>query len=333
MAVRPAHLPDPRVGTCARRSSRHSSRLTESRQAWSDASSPCSLRECEGVDDLAVDVELDLLGGGVADPDRASSPRSPGASSASYSVEPPLAGHAVHDLEVGRGAGGCAEQPLPPPPRLVQVAGVDQRDEGERRVAQPAVAVVPVARAADPLGEGGRRRGDDPAGRLVDQALQHAQRRAHGLGPVPVVGAAAGPLVPERLASPRGRCSTSTGSGGSACEANQVRANGRRSPAETVVEPTLVKSLPSSSMWLSIRTAFGPTTARRVVVDAGATRGRPTRTRTGARAPCGPPPRRRTPSTIRARTVLSRPGGMKSIRRTTPSSVSNVVSRTSVSGR
>jgi hypothetical protein len=37
-----------------------------------------------------------------------------------------------------------------------------------------------------------------------------------------------------------------------------VSANGRRSPAETVAEPTLVKSLPSSSMLLSIRTAFGP---------------------------------------------------------------------------
>ena len=40
------------------------------RQAWSDASSPCVRAVVEGVDDLAVDVELELLGGGVADPHR-----------------------------------------------------------------------------------------------------------------------------------------------------------------------------------------------------------------------------------------------------------------------
>ena len=69
----------------------------------------------------------------------------------------------VHDLQVLGVAGDRAEQPVAPQPGLVGVAGVDQRLEGERGVAQPAVAVVPVALAAEVLGQRGRRGGDDPA--------------------------------------------------------------------------------------------------------------------------------------------------------------------------
>ena len=51
-----------------------------------------------------------------------------------------------------------------------------QRPQRERRVAHPAVAVVPVALAARRLRQRGRQRGDHRAGRRVGQPLQHERR-------------------------------------------------------------------------------------------------------------------------------------------------------------
>ena len=77
-------------------------------------------RLVERVDDLAVDVELALVGRAVADADRlrALVAGEPGKLELG---EPPLAGDAVHDLEVVRRARDRAEQPVAPrrrpPPR------------------------------------------------------------------------------------------------------------------------------------------------------------------------------------------------------------------------
>ena len=84
---------------------------------------------------------------------------------------------------------------MPPFARLVEIAGVDQREQGEGRVAEPAEAIVPVAHAADLLGDRGRRRGDDPAGRPVGQRLEGQERADDGLvlaGPVAVAAARPG---------------------------------------------------------------------------------------------------------------------------------------------
>ena len=103
-----------------------------------------------GVEHLAVDVELELAARGV--------PAAHGARAlvAGQPVErllgePALAGDAVHDLQRRRVPGGRAQEPHPPIARLVEVAGVDEGEQRERGVAQPAVAVVPVTLAADPL--------------------------------------------------------------------------------------------------------------------------------------------------------------------------------------
>ena len=83
--------------------------------------------------------------------------------------------------------------------RLVAVAGVEHREQRQRRVAQPAVAVVPVAHAADPLRQRRRRGGDDPARGRVRQRLQHEQRLVDLLVVVACVRAQAGPVEPVGL--------------------------------------------------------------------------------------------------------------------------------------
>ena len=66
-------------------------------------------------------------------------------------------------------------------------AGSDQRLEGQGRVAQPAVAVVPVALAPEVLRQRGGRRGDDAAGVHVREAAQGDQAAHHLAAPLPVV--------------------------------------------------------------------------------------------------------------------------------------------------
>ena len=132
-------------------------------------------RLLEGIHQLAIDVELELLVRGVADAHRL------GVGVARQPVdfpfgEPPLAAQAVHDLHlVGRARDG-ALQPVAPGRGLVVDAGVHHGEQGERGVAQPAQAVVPVALAAELLGQRRRGRRDDAAARQVDQALERDQR-------------------------------------------------------------------------------------------------------------------------------------------------------------
>lgn len=96
-------------------------------------------------------------------------------------------------------AGGGTQQPLAPGLGLLAVAGVEQRIQGQGGVAQPAMAIVPIAAAAQLLRQRRGGRGDDAAGRLEGQQLQRDQRthhrvaaRAGAVGPV----AALGPFVP-----------------------------------------------------------------------------------------------------------------------------------------
>src|SRR5215218_7282167 len=110
-----------------------------------------------------------------------------------------LATEAIHDLHLVRAARGGAQQPVAPRERLVVVASVHERDEGERRVAQPAESIVPVANAAELLGERRRRRRDDAAGGAVGERLEREQRTKHGLPEFAVVPALRRPVAPVLL--------------------------------------------------------------------------------------------------------------------------------------
>ncbi len=112
---------------------------------------------------LADDVRLELVGCVIADAHRR------GALVAGEAGDLPLlqvalAGEPVHDLHVGRVSGHRPQQPVAPVIDRVVVAVREEHRDGEGGVAEPDVAVVPVALAAECLGEGGRRCGDDSAG-------------------------------------------------------------------------------------------------------------------------------------------------------------------------
>ena len=147
------------------------------------------------VHQLAEHVELELVGGGVADP------HGRRALVAGQPVElelgqPPLARGPVHDLHLGGRAGDGAQQPVAPGLRLVHVARVHERLERQRRVAHPAEAVVPVAHAADRLRQRRGRRRDDAAGRPVGQRLQRDQAALDEAGVAAADAGARRPLLP-----------------------------------------------------------------------------------------------------------------------------------------
>ena len=178
---RTPHLPDPLVGLVPSVLEEVEQRQVRS-TAWTSGSAmPAAAGSGAGVEHLAVHVELELLVRGVADAHRR---------------RPLVAGQPGNLVLVSRRspagpymicrsrglAGDGAQQPVAPRLRLLLVAGVDEREQRERRVAQPAEAVVPVADAADPLGERRRRRGDDPARRRVRERLQRDHRPRAPLG-------------------------------------------------------------------------------------------------------------------------------------------------------
>ena len=154
---------------------------------------------------------LGLLDRAVADPDR------PRVGVAGQVVEgdlgqPPRPVDGVHDLHLGGVAGDGAQQPVPPDVGLLGVAGLDQRVEGERGVAEPAVAVVPVALAPEVLGQRGGRGGDDPAGDLVGHQPEGEQGAADHVGVRYVGRCSATPTPRPRRWSPRsGRAAPEVG--------------------------------------------------------------------------------------------------------------------------
>ena len=80
-----------------------------------------------------------------------------------------LAGDAIHDLRLLRAAGDGAQQPGLPSPGLLIVAAVHERQQGEGSVAQPTVAVIPVPRAAQLLGQGSGDGSDDSSRGMIDE--------------------------------------------------------------------------------------------------------------------------------------------------------------------
>ena len=92
--------------------------------------------------------------------------------------------------------GHGAEQPVAPGHGLVVEAAAHERLQGQGGVAQPAVAVVPVAAAPDGLGQRRRRRGHDAPRRLVGQRFQGDERADHGVTVGTLVGAAGTPFLP-----------------------------------------------------------------------------------------------------------------------------------------
>ena len=153
-----------------------------------------------------------------------------------------------------------------------------------------------------------------------------------GSCPVAVVAAALRTTRARTTRCRRAHRSASTGSGTGSCEGNHVRTNGTRSPAETVElgdgRHVLAAELDGR---VGCRAHSGRRSRRGVVVDAGhpgddraVVEADHELRRDLARSPRAPRRSARGPGS-------SPRGGMKSMTRTAPSSVSKVVSRMSVS--
>ena len=105
----------------------------------------------------------------------------------------------VHDLQgtVRLELLDARRHPAHEGPRLLRVAEAHQAVEGKGGVADPGVSVVPVALAADRLGQPERGSGDDRAVLARSEELQRERRAVHRLTPATTVGAAADPAPPE----------------------------------------------------------------------------------------------------------------------------------------
>ena len=109
---------------------------------------PATVGLIQRVAHFTEHVELQLLVRRVADADRGRTlvSRQPGNLVFRQAA---LAGKAIHDVKLRRRSGSRAQQPVPPRLRLVVVAGIHQRKQCERRIAQPTVAIVPVPCTAE----------------------------------------------------------------------------------------------------------------------------------------------------------------------------------------
>ena len=114
-----------------------------------------------------------------------------------------LAADAVHDLQVFVALGHIGDE-AEEVVRLPVEAERVERPQRERRVADPRVAVVPVALAARRLGQRRRGRGDERTGGRVGQALQR-ERAALEVRAPRVVGevAARQPVLPVMRGPPQ----------------------------------------------------------------------------------------------------------------------------------
>src|SRR6266511_1032515 len=136
-----------------------------------------------GAEQFAVDVDLGLVPGAVADPHRAAVPPAGQVRQGAFG-QVVFAADPEHDLQGGG---------------LVGTGGDPERFHGEARVADPGVAVVPVAFAADALGQRGGGGGDDRATGLERQAVQDAAAVVHQVRPrALVLLVQAGPGLPGR---------------------------------------------------------------------------------------------------------------------------------------
>src|SRR5262249_35905783 len=98
----------------------------------------------QGVNQLAVDVELKLGRGSISNAHRCSTavagqPRHLPLDELSFARQ------AIHDLELMRTSRHTAPEPLPPRLSLIAVARRYKRHQRKGRVSQPAIAVIPIA--------------------------------------------------------------------------------------------------------------------------------------------------------------------------------------------
>src|SRR5215831_1485164 len=115
-----------------------------------DGSKSTLARLVDGVHEFAVHVELQLNGSGVADAHRRGAVITRQPRYLPFG-ELPFTRQAIHDLELVWASRHSAREPSSPCLRLLAIPCRIERHKRQGRVAQPAIAIVPVALAAELL--------------------------------------------------------------------------------------------------------------------------------------------------------------------------------------
>src|SRR5712671_7255000 len=115
------------------------------------------------VGDFAIDVELELPGSSVADPDWTSAFKTGQPRHLPFR-QTPFTAKAIHNLQLVRAAGNRTHQPVPPASGLFVVTSGTEREQREGGVPQPAITIIPVAHTAGLFGKRSCRCGNDASG-------------------------------------------------------------------------------------------------------------------------------------------------------------------------
>jgi hypothetical protein len=151
-----------------------------------------------GVDHPAVDVELVLMAGGVADPHGSAAVVSGDV------VDLPLfrralAVQGIEDIEPRPGQPAGMQKPMHKGVGFLLLAGVKEAGESDRGVARPREAIVPVATFTDGFRERGRGGGDRSPGGGIGEEAQSDEGADNRVGERALVPELTGPVPPPPI--------------------------------------------------------------------------------------------------------------------------------------
>ena len=196
--------------------------------------------------ELPVDIELELIRGGVADAHRGGALVAGQPRHLPFS-QLPFTGQAIHDLDLARAARHAALQPRPPRLRFLDIARGHQCQQRQGRVAQPAIAVVPVALATELLGQATwwvRRR----SRRSSDRSTPSRSTKSAAPAPAKDRCRSNGPHQPRQNPSvSRKAVCQSTAAGAGRWDGPWVRTNGTHCPSTTSNSAMVAKFSPCSA--------------------------------------------------------------------------------------
>src|SRR6266480_5533289 len=189
-----------------------------------------ALVDGHAVDHRAEDLELPLAGGAVADAHR------PRAFEASQVLEERfgevrVAVDAIQDLHREVVVVGAVADPVDEVDGLLRETRAKEGGDPIRRVAEPAVPVIPIAIPARVFRDGGGRRGAQGAGRRVGQQFDHQGGAPDGVLEWPLIETLFQPRDPE--------CARACGELGGVAAAWEFSAEGKVALAEAQRHPDL----------------------------------------------------------------------------------------------
>src|SRR5581483_1984890 len=194
MARRSAHLPNARIGACPQLAYR--TREAQQQIALVSVERAAAFHETEsGEHDLPVNVELKLIVRGVSDPHRFESAVALQMRQLALGQRR-LAVDVVEHLQARLSEPGGVQQPTQEGARFGDETQIDEGLQYQRGVAQPAVAIVPIARTAGTFRQRSGGGGDDSAGQAVGQQLEGDRATQHRFSMIASVAALVTPALP-----------------------------------------------------------------------------------------------------------------------------------------